>query len=352
MWVAGNKYNEYKGMLMKTLQNSKSLSGHKRSRGDTDGSISKLNGPLKRALLGDLPKINFKSSSGNSSSGKKKRSIVSENLDSTNRAESFSGSSSAANRARSLLNLAIQLRSESGNEERASLGDVPDSLSRLVANIARVRNGNNSMNRRSRDEENDDKRDLIGDGSDGEPSAKVEESSKKVLQSCEKLYQQMRDVEKDNFEFRRRVIAWKRLNHDALANHGREAHLTNCIYDVSFCSSCSPTILKHLLALVHVLFRVRNATLLDTPLNKDFISLLFDEGNDNFNTDLNRLKRDMIVALATKSALGSDMVFEELQMRLQGSRNVACADILGELLAEKDVRSPDKFVELAMQTLK
>ncbi len=346
MWVAGNKHNEYKGILLKTLQNSK-LSGQKRRRSDdVDASISKLNGPLKRALLGDLPKVNFKNNSGNNNNGRKKRLISGESLD---RADPSSGGSSAANRARSLLNLAIQLRSESGSEERAGLGDVPDSLSRLVANIARVRNGN-SLGRRNRDEESNDKRDSTGDGSDAE--GKGEESPKKVLQNCEKIYRQMREVEKDSFEFRRRVNAWKRLNHDGLANYGREINITNCCYSVSSCSSCSHTILKHLLALVHVLFKERNTILSETALNKDFINSLFiNERNENDSTDLNRLKRAMIVALATKSALGSDLIFDELQMRLQGSRCVICADILGELLTE-DVKLPTKFVELAMQTLK
>ena len=350
MWVAGNKYNEYKGALMKILQNSKLLTGRKRNRGDVHASFNKLNGPLKRALLGDLPKVNFKSNSV--SGGRKKRLIASENLDSTIHAESSSGSA-AVNRAKSLLNLAIQLRGESAHEDSASLGDVPDSLSRLVANIARARNGN-SINRRNKDEDNEDKRDSTGDGSDAEafnPNPKTEESSKKILQNCEKLYQQMREAEKDNFEFRTRVIGWKRLNHGALANHGREAHLMNCTYSVNYCSSCSPAILKPLLALVHVSFREKDATLSDSALSKDFISLLFDEGHDNDNADLNRLKRAMIVALATKSTLGSDMVFDELQMRLRGSKSVTCADILGELLAENDVKSPGKFVELAMRTL-
>jgi len=344
MWVAGNKHNEYKGVLLKTLQNSK-LSGQKRRRAsDIDASINRLNGPLKRALLGDLPKVNFKNSSGNNNNGRKRRLMSGENVD---RVEPSSGGSSAANRARSLLNLAIQLRSESGTEERASLGDVPDSLSRLVANIARVRNGSN-VGRRNRDEENNDKRDS-GDGSDAE--GKGEESPKKILQNCEKIYRQMREVERDSFEFRRRVIAWKRLNQDGLANYGREVSITNCCYNVSSCSYCSQTILQHLLALVHVLFKERNATLSETGLNKEFISLLFNEGSKNDNTDLNRLKRAMIVALATKSTLGSDMIFTELQTRLQGSRCVICADILGELLM-KDVKIPTKFVELAMQTLK
>ena len=161
----------------------------------------------------------------------------------------------------------------------------------------------------------------------------------------------MREVERDSFEFRRRVIAWKRLNHDGLANYGREIDISNCCYNVSSCSYCSRTILQHLLALVHVLFKERNTTLSETALDKDFISLLFNEGNENDNADLNRLKRAMIVALATKSTLGSEMIFQELQMRLQGSRCIICADILGELLTE-DVKLPTKFVELAMQTLK
>ena len=58
----------------------------------------------------------------------------------------------------------------------------------------------------------------------------------------------------------------------------------------------------------------------------------------------------MIIDLATRSTLDSDTIFSELQTQLKGSKSVSCADILGELIAE-DVWSPEKLVQLAMQTL-
>lgn len=347
MWVAGNKHNECKSALLKTLQNSKTLSGHKRSRVDLATTMIKLNGPLKRALLGDLPKVNFKNQEA-AGNAKKKQRTSNDNIDSTSHGDLTSGGgSSAANRARSLLNLAIQLRGESsGNEDRSSLGGVPESLSRLVANIARGRSGGNPNNHTNANDETDQRRLKAGDVSE-------EVSLKKLLQTCEKLYTQMRLAERENFELRNRVIAWKRLNHDALADHGRTVHSTqlrNWSSTNSHCSSCSPIILKHLLALIQVLFQKRGHTMTDFSLNEEFISTLFEE-NDSNDTDMNDLKRAMIIALATKSETSSEMVLKELKMRLQGTKSPNCAEILGHLLLIKDVKSPQKLVDFAMQVL-
>jgi len=345
MLVASNKYIECKGILMKSTKTTK-LSGQKRSIDEVNASISKLNGPLKRALAGDLPKISSKSIiTGNSNGSKKKR----ESPDTPNRGDSLTGSS-VANRARSLLNLAIQLRNESGNEERASLGDVPDSLSRLVANISRVRSGSNLNRQDNREEDNEGKRNANNeDGPDSEIQGKSEASAKKVLQNCKNLYCQMRESERDNYEFRRRVLAWKRLNHDALADHGRQVSHANCSFSVSCCSSCSPLLLNQILNLAHGLY-IGSTNLSESALSKEFISLLFDERVDNI--ELSRLQRAMIIVLATKSTVGSQMIFDELQMRLKGARSEICASILGELLGEKDVKFQSKFVKLAMETLK
>ena len=334
MWVVGNKYNEYKGMLIKTIQNSKLLQCNKQYQANLASSIEKLNAPLKRSLLGDLPKMNMKNAGDGSE--RKKRHTTGE-AGELSRGES--GGPSAANRARSLLNLAIQLRGDSNHEER-----VPDSLTRLVANIARARNGVNSKKRRKSENKNDKV-----ENSDGE-TTKPEESSQKVLQNCDKVYQQLRGAERDSFELRQRVIAWKSLNQDALANHGSETTLATCTNVVSNCSYCSPTLLKNLLTLALVSFQERNATLSNTEQFRNFVSLLFDEGKEN-DIDLNHLKREMIIALARKSTLGSDMVFSEIQIRLQGSKSVSAADILGELIAEESLKSPEKFVELAIRTL-
>lgn len=344
MWLAGNKYNDCKGALLKILQSSKSLSGHKRSRCDLDASIAKLNGPLKRALLGDLPKVFSKKQEGSSNSKKKQR-VANDNPDSMRHGNLTSGGgSSAASRARSLLNLAIQLRSEStGNEDRSSLGGVPDSLSRLVANITRGRSGYISNNQSNSIEDAEQRRAKPGDISD-------DTSISKMLQNCNKLYSQMRLAEREVNELRTRVIAWKRLNHDALAEHGRNTEVTNCWFTVSHCSSCSQIIQKHLLALIHVLFQKREEGMTDLPLSRDFVSALFDDSSDN-DSDMNGLKRAMIIALATKSELGSHMVLNELKSRLAGSKCPICADILGHLLSVKGVKNHQLFVEFAMQTL-
>jgi E3 ubiquitin-protein ligase UBR4 len=338
MLVTSNKYNEYKCVLTKRLQNASSLSGTMRQRDRIEASMSKLNSPLKRAFLGDLPKIGSKKSSRTS---KRRRGPVNDSLDAENHVET----SSDVNRARSLLNLALT-------------GGVPDSLSRLVANIARARTvGMSRRNKRNRDETNDEKQESPEETSDGEPaSANTEALSIKAIESCDKLYFQMRQLERESFEFRKRIEAWKRLNHDALANYGSEPNLTNVAYGTSQCSFCSSKISHHLLELIHVLFTSRNNThLRNASVFKKFVCLLFNEGIDSIHPDLVNLKRSTIIAIATESSLGSEMVFNELKMRLQGSQSVACAEILGDLigsLVAEDVQSYDQFIQLALQILK
>lgn len=344
MYMATNKYNECKGMLTRILQNSKSLSGRKRYREDIDSAINKLNSPLKRALLGDLPKVNLKS--GNSTSNGEKKKQSSSSSDNNNGSTSNAESSSAANRARSLLNLAIQLRSGPGNDERSSF--VPESLSRLVANITRSR-PESKQNKQSKDGD-DIKRDSPGDGSDAEPSGKGEMLSKKSLQQCEKLYRQMKELEKDIFEFKRRIVAWKRLNNDALAEYGGEINNGNHTFGISRCSRCSPIILQHLLEFIYVLVRERDVELSKSTLSKEFISSLFDEDDFDSTTNIHNLNKSIIIALAKRSSLASEMIFGELQRRLQGSQSVICANILGELTAA-NVLGHVKFVELSMQLL-
>ncbi len=342
MYMATNKYNECKGILTKILLNSKSLSGRKRYREDIDSLINKLNSPLKRALLGDLPKVNLKSGNSTSNGEKKKQSSSSSD---NNNGSTSNAESSAANRARSLLNLALQLRSGPGNDERSSF--VPESLSRLVANITRSR-PESKQNKQNKDGD-DIKRDSPEDGSDAEPSGKGEMLSKKSLQQCEKLYRQMKELEKDIFEFKRRIMAWKRLNNDALAEYGGEIINVNRTFGISHCSRCSPIILQHLLEFIYVLVRERDVELLKSTLSKEFISSLFD-GDFDSNTNIHNLNKSIIIALAKRSSLASEMIFGELKSRLQGSQNVVCANILGELTAA-NVLGHVKFVELSMQLL-
>ena len=343
MWSTANKCNESKAILSKLLQSSKSLSGNKRYREDTDSTINKLNGPLKRAMLGELPKINIKSNSGlNSSGGKKKRSTHNETSDNDNHSEL----PSAASRAQSLLSLALQLR----GDERSSQDNDPDSLTRLMANIARSRNRSDqkSRNKDAAKDDGESERDSTGEGVDGDQERKPKEMSKKVLQRCNKLYRQIIEMERDNFEFRKRIIAWKRLNNDALADYGRETNFIHAAVGTSKCLTCSPIILEHLLDLIYVLFTVQDAKFCNKNLSKDFIFHLFDEGDDTLT--LRNLKRSMIIALATKSSLASEMIFIELKRRLQGSDSGTCAEILGALSAES-IQGNEKFVELSMQTL-
>jgi len=404
--VFSRKYSESKLLLSKKLQNN--ISSHINKRHIRDcvgdfGGLSNYSNQLKRALIGELPKVNTKTSDnlnrGDSQHNKKKSS--SDGSFSSNKRLDTSKGSPAANKARSLLSLARQLRSEAGSSgERPSRGDllvqqallnsgsgssfeifdesdgdmlgilnnsmegnvlqmdIPDPLSRLVANIqARVRgsSGGGTVGRSEVDGESasEAKRSIArgDDGDDGHYEEKKDDnSSKKTLEECDKLHHQMREAERDCYDLQRKIISWKRLNKDALADFGSSFLTPPRNYVPVLCAACSPSVTRHLLVLVMALFgnTIKES---EDSLTEEFVSFLFDEPPD-LDESLLDLKRSAIVTIAVKSDRGSKIVLRELKSRLRGSRDVAASELLGTLLGQKlSSSSAAAFEQLAVDTL-
>jgi len=224
------------------------------------------------------------------------------------------------------------------NVER--FGSDEDPLSRLVASIQGRREtteGALDSNGRTNNLNQSNQPGTLNTGASSNPKTLIEE--------CEKLYNLMRESERECFEISRRINAWQRLENDALAEISHPIQV-KAEFTPSQCTKCCGPITLHLLILVMRLF----SDISKVPLTKEFVRALFLE-SPNMNKDLFDLKRLAITTLASKSEVGAKLVLAELQGRMKASSDGVAAQILGKLLAEGDFPLADQFVMLATQTL-
>ena len=401
--ISSRRQSDMRSALKKKLTMAASAR-RKRTRGvdfdDLDG-LNKYSPPLKRALLGELPKSTGRGSGdgdsggGGDSPGKRRSSGAPGGLSS--RRGDQSSRMLAANKARSLLSLARQLCNDSSSggldSDRSSRGDLlvrqallnagagsgsleffdeaegdmfgimnasgdsgvlnpdmPDPLSRLVANIqARVRSSGGAGA--------DDSRHSGGSGGggggsgDGDSSGnggRRNDSPHAQTEECDKMHQQMREAEKESSELLRTINAWNCLNSDSLADHGSVSRqLGPPSFIPTTCASCSGAVTFHLLVLVMAVFRIDMKSA-EHAFTREFIYALFDE-QFTLNHKLHDLKRFSITQVV-KSKIGAKLVFNELQTRLRATQDIASAEILGKLI-EKDFPMVEEYVQLAMEVL-
>ena len=409
--ISSRKLSDTTIALKKKVLEAAVCTQRKRHRGDNfddlDG-ISSYSPPLKRALLGEFPKVTGKGMGdylgGGDAPGK--RRSASSGAHSTNRQHDSSSLSSPTNKARSLLSLARQLRSESSGlgDDHTSRGDLlvrqalmnstsglgggnsggsfeffdetegdmlniinasgegnvlqldmPEPLSRLVANIqARVRNSASGASAGRNEAGTDGRRGgSAGNNDDGgnidTESQKNDQSPQSHLDDCEKLQQQLREAERDCSDLQRKIISWKRLNRDALTDFGEPIVTAQLSYAPITCSSCSQVVTFHLLALAMALFQA-NIEDSEKGLSKEFIWCLFEEPK-GMTPDFFDVKRLAIITIATKSKIGAKLIFDELRSRLDSTRDVASAEILGKLL-EKEFSMVNEYTQLAVDILR
>ena len=380
--ISSKKLNEARNSLSKHLSKHESSSSKKRRRSDlNDDSLDMFCPPLKRALNGDLPKVSSRGTSekfNSSESSRKRRASIRDSLTSSlRRSDSLQRPSN-----RSLLGLARQIRGQSG-DERSNLGallsqqsslnsgfsssfifddsedvlgmingttdshlqlDVQDPISRIMANIqARVRGHSSTISAKRDNNESDE---------DIHESKKREGSTPKSVvneeEERQKLFIQMNEASRSCTELRKRVIAWKRLNRDAIADHGYSRELGPITFSPVSCAVCDPTIIRLLLSVVHALLQVKTYKTEDA-LSREFIRTLFERSFEG-DPDFFDLQQEVLVTIATKSDTGSKIIFEELKSRLKGVKDTTSEIILGKLL-EVDSCSNEKYVELAVQIL-
>lgn len=174
------------------------------------------------------------------------------------------------------------------------------------------------------------------------------ESSEKGAEDAIKYYRQLKGIERNCSEISKRIIAWKRMNQDALADYGYV--MTSLNYTPTFCSNCAHSVALHLLQLVHALLSCDIESVIESSVpNTDFVSSLFDDHTTD-SSGLAELKRSVLVTIAKKSNSGSELIMAELRERMNGGKDPMCAEILGSLL-QNNVRNHDSFVDLAVTML-
>lgn len=228
--------------------------------------------------------------------------------------------------------------------------DMPDPLSRLVANIqARVRSSAiNSIGNEGLVGTGEAKSSGSGDGGNS-GSATAQKTPQTLMEDCKKLHQNMREAERECYELQRTIFAWNRLDRGELVVPPGDPHSDSySSFMPTHCSCCAHSVALQLLGLIMGIIGTDKESF-EFPVTNKFIRALFDEPK-GIDPELQKLKRLAIVSLVVKSKKGASLVLEVLTLRLRATRDIACAEILG-LILEKEFDLADKYVTLAMDVL-
>jgi hypothetical protein len=275
--------------------------------------------------------------------------------------------SDRSDRARSLLRLARQIRSESSSssERRRStdiiirhlgrgislenLEDENELLELLDSENSGTGNANTNDANNNNDQSESKDDDLQGNNSS---SRKNEEKSRKAeAEECQKMLVLLREAGRESYELRRRIDAWKRLNAGALIDSSH-LDMTKASGSFSFtpshCSICGGTIAHQLLNLWMKLFLVAPTKV---RVEGMFFNILFQEDVPNQGRGLQDLKKQVIVSIATNSQNGAEIVLRELRTRLTASHDMNCAEILGKIMEIEGFDMLNEYAKLAMDIL-
>ena len=211
---------------------------------------------------------------------------------------------------------------------------------------------------------------------------------KKGLEECDKLYLLMKESQREAYQLKLRMDAWKRLERDELADRGgflrgntsaqqsNPERLCAATFTPSHCSSCSNQVAVQLLLVWLRLFQTDPAAV---TVTRETVELLLDEthyfvtpssstghGSNNVHrspsvrdaTLLLEWKRHAVREIATKAPTDtSRLVLNQLSKRLRATREVASAEILGSIISEGggegavDFELAPEYVDLAMEVL-
>lgn len=358
--------------LRSSLRQKISTTGVKKKSGvkkdDPDAGFSPA---MKRAFLGLPPAL---------TAGKDRKSILDrvEKQGSVVRfvarpdiSHSGSRSSNAADRTRSLLRIARQIRSESGtaSERRRSsdviirhlgrglaidhmedenniLGlleggsdlDSPDPLSRAMAARRRGDLGSSGQGGNSNQR--------TGEGASSGLLQKKKETGKEAMEEFQRLNLLMREADRESYELNRRLQAWNRLNSGSITYTGTDA-IADTNFTPSHCSNCAVTVAHQLLLLWLRLFQSRPS---DMDIDREFLCTLL-EDVPGVGKGFVECKRLVVREIATKSDAGAKLVLVELRKRLTATRDVTCAEILGKIMEVDDFSMSEDYSKLAMDVL-
>jgi len=253
-------------------------------------------------------------------------------------------------RARSLLRLARQIRSESSSSSdrrrstdiiirhlgRVSLQNLEDESELLEI----LESGNSRTNQGQGEDKNLEDKDL----KDKEKSQKIE------VEECQKMLILLREAWRESYELRRRNDAWKCLNSGALVKSTSLDRTTDSSFSFSpsHCSLCGGSIALHMLVLWLKLFLVAPA---QVRVDQEFFSILFQDDVPSHSKGLQEIKKQIVISIATNSRQGAEMVLNELGKRLIASRDMYCAGILGKIMEIEGFDMINEYARLAMAIL-
>jgi len=237
------------------------------------------------------------------------------------------------------------LLESSGSLSRFAGLDPGDPLSQLLASV---------QSRRERQNTEDRDQGALGGGG-AEPAAAgtkkaAQNNAKETVDECDRLFELMREAEREAYELERRCVAWRRLNTGQLAEIGSEQQQQQVKFEPSHCSACAATISVQMLVLWLRLFQLDPDSVV---VKQDMISLLL---NDKANFHLKNLqdtKKAAVKEIAIRSKQGRPLVLDALRARLTLTQDVNSAEIVGKILetvgSDAEVAAP--FVALAREAL-
>ena len=250
--------------------------------------------------------------------------------------------SDRSERARSLLRLARQIRSESSSSsERRRSTDI------IIRHLGRVSLQNLEDENELLELLESGKSSTTQDQDDDKEPEEKEFNQKVEMEECQKMHILLREAWRESYDLQARIDAWRRLNTGALVqpysldkiNH----HYTS--FSPSHCSLCGGAIAFHLLVLWQKLFLVAPT---HVRLNGEFFGILFEASHSK---GLCEIKKQVIISIVTNSHCGAEMVLKELEKRLGASRDMYCADILGKIMEIQGFGMIDEYTKLALHIL-
>ncbi len=259
-------------------------------------------------------------------------------------------SSDRSERARSLIRLARQIRSESSSssDHRRSTDIIIRHLGRVSLEnledeneLLEIFESGNSETGRGQDENKDSE--------DGNPKEKENDRTIQ-MEECQKLHTLLREAWRECYELGRRIDSWKSLNSGALLQGTALERITesSLSFSPSHCSLCGGSIALHLLVLWLKLFLVAPS---QVSVKEEFFLILFQDDGQSHGKSLQEVKRQIIIAIATNSQQGAEMVLRELEKRLKASRDMYCAGILGKIMEIEGFVMINEYAKLAMDIL-
>mmetsp|Transcript_15124 Transcript_15124/g.35077 ORF Transcript_15124/g.35077 Transcript_15124/m.35077 type:complete len:1358 (+) Transcript_15124:2-4075(+) len=258
-----------------------------------------------------------------------------------------SSATDRSDRARSLLRLARQIRSESSSDRRKSTDIIIRHLGRVSLqnleddnDLLEILESGNNVTNRSQD-----------DNKSGAEDSDGKEKSKKIeIDECPKIYALFREASRESYELSRRIDAWKCLNSGSLVERTPFDRITQSSFSFSpsHCSACGGSIALHLLVLWLNLFLVAPT---QVRVNDNFFGILFQDDAISNSKGLQDIKKQVIISIATNSRRGAEIVLMQLDKRLKASRDMYCADILGKIMEIEGFNMISEYANLAMDIL-